>query len=42
MCITYRHLELKDGKYWCTKHDLNVRHSDVCDDYEGDGEVRVT
>jgi hypothetical protein len=43
MCTTCKYLELKgeDGKYLCTKYDLNVRHSDICDDYTWDGTVRV-
>ena len=43
MCTVCRYLELRDreGKYWCTKYDLNVHHSDLCDDYVWDGKVRV-
>jgi len=43
MCTTCKYLEVKDedGKYLCTKYDLNVRHNDICDDYTWDGNVRV-
>ena len=40
-CIVCNYLELRDGKYWCKKYDLNVRHNDLCDDYEWDGKIRV-
>jgi len=43
MCTVCKYLELRDkeGKYWCRKYDLNVHHSDLCDDYIWDGKVRV-
>ncbi len=42
MCTTCKYLETRDGRYWCTRYDLNVRHSDICDDYEWDKIIRVT
>ena len=43
-CATCKYLETRDrdGKYWCKRYDLNIRHSDLCDDYMWDGNVRVT
>lgn len=41
MCTTCKYLEMRESKYWCTKYDLNVRNSDLCDDYQWDGKFRV-
>jgi hypothetical protein len=41
ICSICRYLELRDGKYWCTKYDLNVPYGALCDDYEWDGKVQT-
>jgi hypothetical protein len=41
MCTTCKFFELRTGKYWCTKYDLNVRHNDLCNEYQSDGKTRV-
>lgn len=42
MCTVCKYSDLREreGRYWRTKYDLNVHHSDLCDDYTWDGEVR--
>jgi hypothetical protein len=41
MCSTCLSVEREPSFYGCKRHDLKVKLSDLCDDYQPDGEFRV-